>query len=151
MSRARVDAFLDAMREAGIALDPSWTPSGDSLSHAEGVRLCRRLLEDHPELTAMVVSSDLLALGCLDALAEAGIACPADVSVVGFNDMPFADRFNPPLTTIRYDHYGMGVAAARMIVERLGAEPEASGAPQLQLEASLVVRGSTAPPRSEPD
>ena len=76
--------------------------------------------------------------------ASRGLRCPADVSVVGFNDMRFADRFNPPLTTIRLPHYEIGAAAAELLLERLGdaaAEPR-----QIMLEPALVVRASTAPP-----
>jgi LacI family transcriptional regulator len=68
------------------------------------------------------------------------------VSVVGFNDMPFADRFQPPLTTIHIPHYEIGAAAAELMLERLQdgqAEPR-----QVRLQPRLVVRGSTAgPPR----
>ena len=63
----------------------------------------------------------------LDVLAERGIACPAQISVVGFNDMPFAGRFQPPLTTIRIPHYEIGTAAAELMLERLAA---GAGAPR---------------------
>src|SRR3954447_5106717 len=62
-----------------------------------------------------------MALGCLDALREAGRRCPQDVSVVGFNDIAWADRFVPPLTTVRLPHYDLGVAAADLLLERLAA------------------------------
>ena len=88
--------------------------------------------------TAIVAGNDLMALGCYDVFAERGLRCPDDISVVGFNDMPFSERFNPPLTTIRdpalRDRRGGGRAAARA--------PAGPGAParHVVLDAELVVR-----------
>jgi LacI family transcriptional regulator len=71
------------------------------------------------------------------------VRCPEEVSVVGFNDMPFAARFQPPLTTIHIPHYDIGRAAAELMLEGLqdgGSQPR-----EIRLEPSLIVRGSTAP------
>jgi LacI family transcriptional regulator len=76
-------------------------------------------------------------------LEERGLLCPADVSVIGFNDMRFANRFNPPLTTVRLPHYEIGVAAADLLLERL--QDATAQARQLMLEPTLAVRASTAP------
>jgi len=99
-----------------------------------------------PELTAIVAANDLLALGCYDVLAERGLRCPQDVSVVGFNDMPFADRFDPPLTTVRIPHREIGAAAADLLLERLsdGQDPPR----EILLAPTFVPRRSTAPPRA---
>ena len=76
--------------------------------------------------------------------AERGLRCPEDVSVVGFNDMPFAARFQPPLTTIHIPHYEIGKDAAELMLERL---QDADSPPrEIRLEPSLIVRDSTAPP-----
>ena len=107
--------------------------------------MCRELLDDVTDVTAIVAANDLLALGCYDVLAERGLRCPDDVSVVGFNDMPFADRFDPPLTTVRIPHREIGSAAAEILLERLGGDGDA--APQVRLAPAFVARGSTAPPR----
>ena len=71
------------------------------------------------EFTAVAAANDLLALGCYDVFAERGVRCPEEISVVGFNDMPFAARFQPPLTTIHIPHYEIGKAAAELMLERL--------------------------------
>ena len=91
--------------------------------------------------------NDLLALGSYDALEERGLRCPEDVSVVGYNDMPFVDRFRPPLTTVRVPHYQLGATAAHLMLEQLQAVNAPSR--QLLLAPELVVRGSTAPPGQE--
>ncbi|MGH3263392.1 MAG: LacI family DNA-binding transcriptional regulator, partial [Trebonia sp.] len=105
------------------------------------------LLEGHPDVTAIVAANDLMALGCYDAIAAAGLRCPADISVVGFNDMPFADRLSPPLTTIHFDHYEMGDAAARLLLRQARVDRTPSSAVHIELETRLVVRRSTAAPR----
>ena len=98
---------------------------------------------DAIDLTAVVAANDLLALGCYDALKAAGLDCPGDVSVTGFNDMPFVDMMDPPLTTVRIPQYDIGAAAARAVLERLnGAAGEAE---TIVLPSTLVIRGSTAP------
>jgi LacI family transcriptional regulator len=139
----RRDSFLETMRAAGVEPDPELVLVAEVFREPEGKRLCGQLVDSGREFTAIAAANDLLALGCYDALAERGMRCPDDVSVVGFNDMPFAARFNPPLTTIHIPHYEIGTAAAELMLERLGggdAPPR-----EVRLEPSLVVRESTAP------
>jgi len=92
-----------------------------------------------------VAGNDLMALGCYDALTERGLSCPGDMSVVGFNDMPFADKFNPPLTTVRIPHYEMGRRAAGLLLERLAGEDGSAPSDDIVLPVELVQRASTAP------
>jgi LacI family transcriptional regulator len=140
--------FLDAMRAAAVTPDPELVRFGGAFTEAEGARACRDLLDAGRAVTAIVAGNDLMALGCYDVLEERGLRCPGDVSVIGFNDMRFANRFNPPLTTIRLPHYEIGAAAADLLLERL-QDPTAQ-ARQLMLEPTLVVRASTAPPAGDP-
>jgi LacI family transcriptional regulator, galactose operon repressor len=140
----RHEGFLEGMREAGIEPDPELIPLGQVFTEAEGARLCRELLDSGKPFTAIAAANDLLALGCYDVFEERGIECPADVSVVGFNDMPFADRFQPPLTTIHIPQHEIGMAAAELMLERL-QHPD--GEPRhVRLAPALVVRSSTAAP-----
>jgi LacI family transcriptional regulator len=138
--------FIEAMRRAGQEQDQSLVGVGAWYSVAEGVRLTRQLLDSERDFTAIAAANDLFALAALDLLAERGLGCPEKVSVVGFNDMPFAARFQPPLTTIRISHYEMGAAAADLVLERLH-EPDAE-IRHLRLEPTLVIRESTGPPDS---
>jgi LacI family transcriptional regulator len=142
----RHEGFKDAMRGAGIELDPDLILLSEVLTEAEGTRLCAQLLDSGREFTAIAGANDLLALGCLDVFAERGLRCPDEISVVGFNDMPFAARFQPPLTTIRIPHYEIGTAAGELMLEQL-EDPE-SEPRHVRLEPTLVVRQSTAKPRS---
>jgi LacI family transcriptional regulator len=139
----RHDGFVAALEAAGVTLDRELILVAEAFTEAEGARLCAELVARGREFTAIAAANDLLALGCYDVFAERGIECPGELSVVGFNDMPFADRFQPPLTTIHIPHYEIGMAAAELMLEELqdgGERPR-----HLRLEPRLVVRGSTAP------
>jgi LacI family transcriptional regulator len=133
------------MRAAGLEPDPELVLVAEAFTEAEGARLFEQLMAGERDFTAVAAANDLLALGCYDVLAERGLRCPEDISVVGFNDMPFAARFQPPLTTIHIPHYEIGKAAGELMLERL---QDAESPPrEIRLEPSLVVRGSTGPPR----
>jgi LacI family transcriptional regulator len=94
----------------------------------------------------VATGNDMLAVGCYAAIEEAGRSCPADISVVGFNDMPFIDRLRPPLTTVAFPHYELGTEAARILLDLLGG---ATGPVEaMVLSPEFVVRGSTAHPAS---
>jgi LacI family transcriptional regulator len=132
--------FVAAMAHAGLA--PTLVRSGAAFTEPEGRRLCQEIVGSGA--TAVVAGNDLMALGCYDVLAERGLSCPDDISVVGFNAMPFSERFNPPLTTIGIPHYEIGSAAADLLLERL-QEP-AGPVRHVVLPPTLVVRGSAASP-----
>jgi LacI family transcriptional regulator len=138
----RYEGFHETMRAAGLEPDPALVRVAEAFTEAEGARLCTQLVEEGLEFTAVAAANDLIALGCYDVFAEHGLRCPEEISVVGFNDMPFADRFQPPLTTIHIPHYEIGEAAAELMLERL-QDPDADPR-EVRLEPSLVVRGSTA-------
>ncbi|MEV4753397.1 LacI family DNA-binding transcriptional regulator [Streptosporangium amethystogenes] len=104
-----------------------------------GTSAMRQLLADDPELDAVFVANDLMALGALTALRQAGRQVPGDVAVVGFDDIPAASYTEPPLTTVRQPTVEMGRRLARMVLD---LEEKA----QVMLPTELVVRGSTTTP-----
>jgi LacI family transcriptional regulator, galactose operon repressor len=140
----RYQGFVAAMESHQLAVGPDTVVFAKAYSIEEGLRCTRLLLERRLGITAVAAANDMLAVGCFAALEEAGLGCPADMSVVGFNDMPFIDRLRPPLTTIRFPHYQVGTEAAQLLLERISGD----GGPVkvLYLAPELVVRGSTAPP-----
>ena len=142
VSRAR--AYRAAIRDLGLDDDPALVTTTDSWSEDAGADGLRRLLDDGAEFTAVFAGNDLIALGCYDVFLERGIDCPAEVSVVGFNDMPFLDKLRPPLTTIAIPHQQIGAEAARLLLDSI-ADPTRP-ARSVLLPLSLKVRGSTAPP-----
>jgi LacI family transcriptional regulator len=146
LSRAR--AFRHAILDHGLTDDPALTVECGYWSEAEGAKALRELLDSGAEFTAIVAGNDLIALGCYDVFAERGLRCPVDISVVGFNEMPFLDKMRPPLTTVAIPHYDIGVEAARLLLDTI-EEPERHPRSVL-LAPSLVVRASTAVPSPTP-
>lgn len=114
--------------------------------HDGGMRAVHALVKDPDIPTAIVCGNDLIALGAISALEQAGIRVPQDVSVVGFDDLVFARLARPPLTTAAVPREELGALAfeviSRMISARRPREESRRIAP------TLVVRGSTAPPRT---
>jgi LacI family transcriptional regulator len=139
----RHEGFVGGLQAVGLAVDERLVATASRFTEAEGARLCRELLARGGEFTAVLAGNDLLALGCIDALRDAGLECPRDVSVVGFNDMDWSERFSPPLTTVRVPHHELGRGAAELLLERL-ADPR-SPTRHVVMPVELVVRASTSP------
>jgi LacI family transcriptional regulator len=140
----RSEGFDAAMRAAGIPVEPAFVIHADAFQEGAGLDAAHALLATALPFTAIVAANDLLALGCLDALKEVGLDCPRDVSITGFNDIPFLERAVPALTTVRIAHYHMGAQAADYILAL--ARDEDVPVQKILLEPELVVRTSTAPP-----
>jgi LacI family transcriptional regulator len=140
----RYRGFVSAMEANGLQVDSDLVVFAKAFSIEEGTRCGHLLLDRTAGCTAVAAGNDMLAVGCYGALDEAGLACPQDMSVVGFNDMPFIDRLRPPLTTIRFPHYQVGSEAAGALLELIAGH----GSPVkiLYLAPELIVRGSTSGP-----
>jgi LacI family transcriptional regulator len=141
---SRLRGFRDGLRASGLEARDDQVIEARAYSTEEGMRCCAELLGHRGDLTAIVAANDMVAVGCYSAFEEMRLTCPEDVSVIGFNDMPFIDRLRPPLSTVRFPHYQLGMEAAKLLLERI----DGSGGPVkiLYLAPELVVRGSTAPP-----
>jgi LacI family transcriptional regulator len=143
-SVGRLRGFRDGMASHGLEVDEDLIAYAARYTVEEGTRCGRELLAAHGDITAVAAANDMLAVGCYAALDEAGRQCPDDISVIGFNDMPFVDRLRPPLTSVRFPHYQLGTEAAQLLLERING----GGGPVkiLYLAPELIVRGSTAGP-----
>jgi LacI family transcriptional regulator len=150
----RLRGVRAALKAAGLA--PVAVVRATAYTRAAGAAAARALLAEawpatsrprqrSASPTAIVAANDLLALGAYDALRDAGLRIPRDVSVTGFNDMPMADLVAPPLTTVRIQHAAMGQAAADALLARLRGE---AGPGLVRLPAALIARGSTAAPQA---
>jgi LacI family transcriptional regulator len=138
----RQAGFLAALAAAGLANDPVPVIAADAYTVAAGRRAMERLLAAH-RCSAVAVANDMLCLGVYDALAAAGLRVGADISVTGFNDMPFVERISPPLTTIRIQHAEMGRQAAEILLGEMASSRPTPR--EITLEPQLVVRSSSAP------
>jgi LacI family transcriptional regulator len=136
--------FREAMAELGLAARSEQVVFAGAFTEANGRQACAELLDRAPGVTAVVAANDRLAIGCYDALEARGLACPGDLSVTGFNDMPFVDRLRPPLTSVRVPQREIGTVAADLLLSQLS--DDSREARQILLEPTLIVRSSTAPP-----
>jgi DNA-binding LacI/PurR family transcriptional regulator len=142
-SQLRVRGWLETVEAAGA--DPPELLVGD-WSARSGYEIGRRLSRER-SLTAIFVANDQMALGVMRALQEAGREIPSEVSVVGFDDIPEAPYFMPPLTTVRQDFDEMGSRSLHLLLQMIAAGERLPSAPPV--EAKLVVRASTAPRPAE--
>jgi DNA-binding LacI/PurR family transcriptional regulator len=150
--RERFAAYREGLAGVGVAPKPSWLVEGEFPrdpggwgSVETGAGHMRRLLAQAPELTAVFAASDILAAGALQELYRQGVRVPADLSLVGVDDS-FARHLSPPLTSVRYPMFDLGMQAASIAIEQLdgdGGEPA-----HVVLPMELAVRESTALPRS---
>jgi DNA-binding LacI/PurR family transcriptional regulator len=141
--RARLDGYRAAMDAASLPVHPDFVVRTGLTT--EGGRAAALDLLDLPERpTAIFASNDLQALGVYQAAREAGLRIPADLSVVGFDDLPVAALVDPPLTTVHQPLTEMAVAATELAL----ALGRGEKTPQvgLELATTLTVRESTAPP-----
>ncbi|WP_179855492.1 LacI family DNA-binding transcriptional regulator [Paractinoplanes atraurantiacus] len=136
-ARTRLRAFEQAA--TGLAGDRLFAAGWSAAAGYEAARLLT-------DPTAVVCANDQIALGVTRALAERGLDVPADVSVVGYDDMPESAYFSPPLTTVRQDFALHGAHAFRRVLDRL--EPDVPREPLPAVEDHLIVRGSTAARRA---
>jgi LacI family transcriptional regulator len=147
---SRLRGFRDGMSMHGLDVDEGLIAYASRYTVEEGARCGRELMARQGDLdfTAVAAANDMLAVGCYTALDERSLQCPEDISVIGFNDMPFIDRLRPPLTTVRFPHYQLGTEAAQLLLERInGSEGPVK---ILYLAPELVVRGSTAERTPQP-
>jgi LacI family transcriptional regulator len=142
-AKGRREGFVAALKAYRLSAREKLIADCASFTVQAGVAAARELLAPaNRSFTAIVAANDMLALGCYDALTEAGLVCPKDISITGYNDMPFADRFSPPLTTLRIPQDQIGVQSSLLLL-RMMRDP-AVIVPSMHLEPVLVVRGSTA-------
>lgn len=134
--------YLSALQAGGISPDPTLTLEGD-WSATSGNDATHRWLTAGVEFSALFAQNDRMAVGAIRALREAGRRVPEDVSVVGFDDMPLASYFDPPLTTIRQDIFSIGCEAARQLIWSI--EHPTEPRQRIKITTELVIRNSTSP------
>lgn len=143
-SRERLSGYRVGMRAAGLEAGPRWVVESD-FDTAGGARAIGVLFDRCPELTAVFVQNDQMAMGVLDACRARGMDLPRDLSVVGFDDVEWARYLSPRLTTVRLPIHAMGVAAGRLLLRMLGRE-STEIALQTRFEPELMERESVRNP-----
>jgi LacI family transcriptional regulator len=138
--RERLNAYLTALRDARLPVLDELFLEG-TFKEESGHRLVGQLLRLRRRPTALFVANNLMTIGALLGLKEAGVRIPEQMAVVGFDDMDWAPILTPPLTAVAQPGYDLGTAAGRLLLERLtGAY---AGRPRVvELQPKLIVRKS---------
>ena len=143
-SEIRWNTIVKVARTIGISVQPelciylernSWSPE-------LGYPPVRELLANTRDFTAIFCFNDTAAIGAIRAIADAGLNCPRDISVIGFDDIIVAEYFNPRLTTVRQPLHKMGWTAAQLLVKRIQA-PDEPYPEEVWFQPELIVREST--------
>jgi LacI family transcriptional regulator len=147
-ARRRMAGWRDTLHQAGLpAADRHWT-SGN-WSAASGVQAIRPLLDAYPEMDALFVANDQMALGVLQVACQRGLRVPHDLAVVGFDGIPETAYYWPPLTTVYQDLRELGCTAVQELSQAIEAsyrEEVPLDAVTLSLQPELIVRASSAAP-----
>jgi DNA-binding LacI/PurR family transcriptional regulator len=138
----RLAGFRQALAEEGLTCEPECVIQGD-WSATSGYQAARQLLAVPREFTAIFCQNDQMAIGAIRALREAGRRLPDDVSIIGFDDIPLASYFDPPLTTLRQPMRETGERAVQVLVETI-QDPDRTPE-QIVIPARLLERASCAP------
>ncbi|MCG5479187.1 LacI family DNA-binding transcriptional regulator [Sinorhizobium alkalisoli] len=147
--RRRYDGYVDAHLVTGLPVPENMVVVAESYEPRHGKQVMRALLKADRSLrgaTAIFCAADNLALGCLEAFAEAGISVPEEVSVLGFDDIVPGEFSTPALSTIQMPADRLGAAALSLLEQRLIANDPLRPAHRLELGCRLILRGSVAPP-----
>jgi DNA-binding LacI/PurR family transcriptional regulator len=139
----KIEGYRAAMADAGLELGDDLVVGTDQ-GVADGYLSMRLLLRRDPRPTGVLCVTDPVAIGAMGAIEAAGLAIPADVSVIGFDDIAYAAHVHPPLTTVRQPMEELGRLGARTLFDMMRA-PGASDPFRTVLACSLVIRGSSGP------
>ncbi len=140
-ARQRLIGYRRAMREFG--LEPLTISIERPSSFPLGAELFGKLHARAPDMTAIFVGNDNLALGALFECQRRGIRVPEDMSIIGFNDLEFSETSFPGLTTVATPRYDIGRRSAEIILDIIRGSGERPAARQIDLGFTLIERGST--------
>jgi DNA-binding LacI/PurR family transcriptional regulator len=139
-AQQRCDGYVKALKKASLRVDKALIRAGN-YTPASGFEAMTALLQLVPRLTAVFVASDVVAMGVILAIKRAGLRIPKDIAVVGFDDIPLAEYYDPPLTTIRLPAFGLGWAGGERLIRII--QGEGLNDASLLLESKFISRQSS--------
>ena len=139
-AQQRRSGYIQALESADLIVNETLIQEGN-YTPASGFAAMTALLETSPRITAVFVASDVVAMGAMLAIKRAGLRIPQDIAVVGFDDIPLAEFFDPPLTTVHLPAYGLGWAAGERLIRLIRGEGLNENS--LLLESKLITRQSS--------
>lgn len=137
-AQQRKQGYISALKNAGVEVEKEYIQSVGGIDYPLGELAARRLMTLSEPPTAIFAVSDTLAIGVMKAVFRMGKTVPNDVAIVGFDDIPMADMFEPSLTTIQQPTFEMGQTALKMLVQRIHQNDVSSKI----ISHSLIVRDS---------
>jgi DNA-binding LacI/PurR family transcriptional regulator len=139
-AQQRHSGYLKALHKAGIEPNDSYLRTGN-YTPASGYEAMNVLMKESPPPTAVFVASDVVALGAMQAIKQNGMKIPDDIAMVGFDDIPLAEYFDPPLTSLHLPAYGLGWAGGERLIRLVNKEGlDTDG---VLLESELIIRQSS--------
>jgi DNA-binding LacI/PurR family transcriptional regulator len=132
-----------------MEIAPDYIAFGETGMPEGGAQGMRKLLKLEKMPTAVVCHNDMMAIGAIQAVHQAGLRVPEDISITGFDNIDLAAYINPPLTTFHQPRYELGQQAANMMLHVLNGDKGSQQPDVVVLRGKLIVRASTAVPRSE--
>ncbi len=147
--RERYEGFIEALKGAGVELDPALVQMGD-FKLESGYQATLRLLGLPLPVTAIFSANNLMSMGVLRALHHLGVRVPDELSFVGFDDLELAELLSPPLSVISRPAVEQGVLAMRLLRNRIEGKGPAK-AQHIVLDSNLTMRGSCRPPQCAKD
>jgi LacI family transcriptional regulator len=142
----RLAGYTAAHRAAGVPVDEQLITRNAGFDAAGAGKATGRLLDAHPDLTALFAANNVLAQGALEEIQRRGLAVPRQLSLAGYDDVPWMSMVRPTVTTVSQHSVELGRCSARVLLDRLTGGDSNGAATVLSLEPELVVRESTAPP-----
>lgn len=144
-SRMRLEGYRAALGEAGIPYDPAIVRHADFSEHS-GFLEMTWLLKNAPDVTAVFAGNDVVAYGAMQAVLQADLRIPEDMSIVGFDDDYMSRFLNPPLTTMALPAAGHGAMSVELLIDRIRGLQEPPPV-RRTIPFSIAVRSTTGPPR----
>lgn len=136
----KYEGFYEAMKQQGLAINPSWILDGDFTEQA-GYEAMKRLLQGtEPLPTALIAANDSVAFGAIRALREQGLNVPEHMSIIGFDDHVLSEKHNPPLTTVRVDFKQLFKELMQMVIKQI--EEQSDTIREIKYDCTLVIRES---------
>lgn len=145
LTTERESGFLAELASQQIQVPSQWMFDG-GFSMDDGVRAAKAFLNLHERPSAVFAANDEAAIGFISETSKHGVHCPANLTVVGFDDLDIAAHFQPALTTMRQPREALGRLAAEALIDLIEGVPGKQVPRQLVLSSELIVRGSAAPP-----
>jgi LacI family transcriptional regulator, galactose operon repressor len=139
-ARRREEGYLQALREAGLPIEPDWIVRGGFME-ADGYAAMQQLLRARAPIDAVFAANDPAAIGAMKAVWDAGLRIPDDIAVVGAGDITYGDLLRTPLTTVSWSRDQLGRRAAELLLDQMGPHP-AGPFHRVVIPPTLVVRAS---------